>query len=177
MPPDGKWGARNPDGSWNGMVNQLRIKEADVGKQAKDIMTLMKTLVFLSYCLPGCDPCKEWGCGLHSTHWPNFKAALYQESKRQLPLGRLSWTTPLSGMDRHCRVLCWNGANLVVVNQISKARSGTKGVLTKEIIPVHVECHDKERLECRTRMVWIKDCVPMVYLYLFWPIINIKSYF
>ena len=30
-PPDGAWGAIQPDGSWNGMVNLLEKQDADMG--------------------------------------------------------------------------------------------------------------------------------------------------
>ena len=30
-PPDGAWGAIQPDGSWNGMVNMLSKQEVDLG--------------------------------------------------------------------------------------------------------------------------------------------------
>ena len=31
MPPDGAWGAIQPDGSWNGMVNLLAKQDVDMG--------------------------------------------------------------------------------------------------------------------------------------------------
>ena len=31
-PPDGQWGAIQPDGSWSGMVNELQQQRADMGK-------------------------------------------------------------------------------------------------------------------------------------------------
>ena len=31
-PPDGQWGAIQPDGSWSGMVNELQKQRADMGK-------------------------------------------------------------------------------------------------------------------------------------------------
>ena len=32
QPPDGAWGAIQPDGSWNGMINLLEKQEIDIGK-------------------------------------------------------------------------------------------------------------------------------------------------
>ena len=32
FPPDGQYGAIRPDGTWNGMVGELALENADVGK-------------------------------------------------------------------------------------------------------------------------------------------------
>ena len=35
-PPDGQWGAKQADGSWNGMINLLQTKQADIGLKKLD---------------------------------------------------------------------------------------------------------------------------------------------
>ena len=32
MSPDGQFGAIQPDGTWNGMIRELQIENADIGK-------------------------------------------------------------------------------------------------------------------------------------------------
>ena len=47
-PPDGQWGAIQPDGSWSGMVNELQQERADMGNVEQNSVFKKFSIIFES---------------------------------------------------------------------------------------------------------------------------------
>ena len=85
MSPDGQYGSIQSDGTWNGMVRELQLQNADIGDKQSYPNWWLKSNVFKS-----CFSCRpvygyegtKWSCDFCSAHYWNLPLPIHQESWR-----------------------------------------------------------------------------------------------